>query len=252
MLVVRLFVLELCDATMDKLFSESNNRLPPLPPHSEVLLQLAEAVKHIHLNNLIHRDIKPQNILLSVDQAKQKITFKLSDFGLCKEVNVRGTYTPTDPRGTLSWMAPELLKKLDEVSFGNSLKIQDWRGTVKSDNFSLGVVFAYYLGDGIHPYGSSNQEISVNLRDKKYSANLTSKLLHTAELNLIYYFKLYFFYADINADDLRELVRKMVIYESKERPTSSEIVQELTKINGVNNNERQQVLLVYPLIPFYL
>jgi serine/threonine protein kinase len=104
---------------------------------------------------LIHQDIKPQNVLISVD-SKGKITMKLADFGLSKSVNERGSNTMNSGlKGTNTWLAPELLQKLmmNEETIG--------RGTVKSDVFALGLVFAYLILKGHHLYGSNKIEIRL-------------------------------------------------------------------------------------------
>ena len=76
-----------------------------LPHDSTVFLQLAEGLGYIHSKNLIHQDIKPQNVLISVD-SKGKITMKLADFGLSKSVNERGSNTTNSGlKGTNKWLA---------------------------------------------------------------------------------------------------------------------------------------------------
>src|SRR5262249_55913082 len=60
----------------------------PLPPdrrialYCGVLCQILDALDHAHQLGLVHRDVKPQNILVSRDG--KKITAKLADFGLAK------------------------------------------------------------------------------------------------------------------------------------------------------------------------
>ncbi|XP_054676109.1 interferon-induced, double-stranded RNA-activated protein kinase isoform X1 [Grus americana] len=62
-------------------------------------LQILEGVKYIHSKELIHRDLKPQNIFIS---RQDKI--KIGDFGLVTSVTYE---TLTENRGTKSYMAPE-------------------------------------------------------------------------------------------------------------------------------------------------
>ena len=157
----RYFVLELCAASLDKLFlldgDAEKYKGPTLPPDSDVLLQLAEGLQYIHSNKLIHRDIKPGNVLISVDHKSQTAAVKWADFGLSRPINDRGTYQITTIAGSNNWMAPELLK---QITIENKTEL---RGDVMSDIFAEGLVFAYYLGRGVHPYGSSKEEIKSNL-----------------------------------------------------------------------------------------
>ena len=158
--------MELCAASLDQIFLDTNHphkyNRPNLPHHFTVFLQLAEGLEYIHSKNLTHRDIKPGNVLISVD-FNRKITMKLADFGLSKSVNEKGSYSMNSGvKGTNTWLAPELLRKLME----NEKKLG--RGTVKSDVFALGLVFAYLLLKGHHLYGSNEIEIYNNIvADKK-------------------------------------------------------------------------------------
>jgi serine/threonine protein kinase len=164
--------LELCAASLDQIFLETYHSQkydgPELPHHFTVFLQLAEGLEYIHSKNLIHRDIKPGNVLIYVDSTDGKITMKWADFGLSKLVNEKGSYTMSGVKGTYTYLAPELLLKLME----NEKKLG--RGTVKSDVFALGLVFAYLLLNGKHLYGSNEIEISPNIIAHK-QVNINSK-----------------------------------------------------------------------------
>jgi serine/threonine protein kinase len=98
---------------------------------------------------------------------------KWADFGLSRVVNERGTFTISGVKGTRNWYAPELLRLLLEKS--QTGRKQQIRGTVKSDMFALGLVFAYLLLDGQHIYGSNEIEIINNILGDK-AINMKSKL----------------------------------------------------------------------------
>ncbi|TNE86981.1 MAG: tetratricopeptide repeat protein [Deltaproteobacteria bacterium] len=67
---------------------------------------MAEALGHIHDKGLIHRDVKPSNVLVAKDG-----TPKISDFGVVKDPDATGTQLTVAGRlvGTVAFMAPELI-----------------------------------------------------------------------------------------------------------------------------------------------
>ena len=94
---------------------------------------------------------------------------KWADFGLSRIVNQRGTFTMSSEFiGTRNWYAPELLKLMTQFQ----QSIQTRRGTVKSDVYALGLVFAYLLLNGQHLYGFDDIDIANNiLADKQVNIN---------------------------------------------------------------------------------
>lgn len=60
----------------------------------------------------MHRDIKPQNVLLSLPNNKNEVRAMISDFGLCKKLNLGKTSFSrrSGITGTEGWIAPEMLK----------------------------------------------------------------------------------------------------------------------------------------------
>lgn len=155
--VSRYYALELCSGSLDQLFLRDNHpkkyRGPALPTHLIVLLQLALGLEYIHSKLLVHRDIKPQNVLIhvsdSVAGSPPVVTLKWANFRLGKPVSEQETYMVSGTRSTFSWTAPELLTTL---VCSDSLNDNDEsRGTVKSDVFSTGCIFFYFLLDGVHP-----------------------------------------------------------------------------------------------------
>ena len=68
-----------------------------------IILGICLGLKEIHQNNLIHRDLKPDNIFLNAD-----LTVKIGDFGISKKLQNTNDYAKTQA-GTLLYMAPEIL-----------------------------------------------------------------------------------------------------------------------------------------------
>jgi serine/threonine-protein kinase/endoribonuclease IRE1 len=131
------------------------------------IYQLANGLEYIHKQGLIHRDLKPENVLILKNRENHETMMKWADFGLSKQVNERGTCSLSGIKGTREWLAPELLKLLvteEEIT---------QRGTIKSDVFAEGLVFGYYLSNGLHPFGSRDEIHSNILKNKPI--NLDSK-----------------------------------------------------------------------------
>jgi serine/threonine-protein kinase len=106
----------------------------PLPPQraADIATQVAKALSVAHEKGVIHRDIKPQNILLSkVGEAK------VADFGIARAVTATTLTQVGSVMGTVHYMSPE--QGLGEAA------------TPKSDLYSLGVVL-YEMLTGELPY----------------------------------------------------------------------------------------------------
>jgi WD40 repeat protein len=76
----------------------------PLPPQEAAALvaKLARGVQAAHAARVLHRDLKPGNVLLAADG-----TPKVTDFGLAKKLDAQGVTLSGDIMGTPSYMAPE-------------------------------------------------------------------------------------------------------------------------------------------------
>jgi len=100
-------------------------------------LSLISAISHIASHNLVHRDIKPDNIMFKADD----ITPILVDFGLVRDLSAESltkTWALQGP-GTPYFAPPEQLN--------NQKRLIDWR----SDQFALGVVLCFSRFR-MHPY----------------------------------------------------------------------------------------------------
>ncbi len=120
-------------------------RTGPMPVRDALImaLQMARALSFAHSRGLIHRDVKPQNVLLNPDgQAK------MTDFGIARSIDVQGVTITGTVLGTSEYIAPEQAR-------GNQVDAQ-------TDVYSLGVVLYELLTGGV-PYDGDNF-VTVALR----------------------------------------------------------------------------------------
>ncbi len=71
----------------------------------QVAKQLVRALHYLHSNRIIHRDMKPQNVLIGANG-----TVKLCDFGFARAMSTN-TMVLTSIKGTPLYMAPELVQE---------------------------------------------------------------------------------------------------------------------------------------------
>ena len=80
--------------------------------------EILQAVRFLHENNIVHRDIKPHNILIN-----RLLKIKLSDMGLSKELNNQmDSYHTEAVKGSVGWQPAEVILNESDYKFKNTHK----------------------------------------------------------------------------------------------------------------------------------
>jgi len=111
-------VMEYISGRSLKALCEEHGRLPVLWS-CECIRQAALALKHIHERGLVHRDVKPSNLLITISPGDNRPQVKLLDIGLARfvsETEEEGSLTREGQIvGTGDYMAPEQVAKAKEA-----------------------------------------------------------------------------------------------------------------------------------------
>ena len=187
-------VLELMEGTLNDLLLEGSYQdfLPTLC--KDFLL----GVTYLHSNNILHRDLKPTNVLYS---RVPKLCLKIADFGLSKKLGaVQGSSVLHSNAGSRFWMAPELL-----LSTGHL------RHTYASDVFACGLIMHYMLAKRRHPFQGSTSDGHLSIADwNAVEANISTGS-KTLSPNL--------------SDEAKDMLAHLLSHESKDRPKASDMLK---------------------------
>ncbi|HET6789799.1 MAG TPA: serine/threonine-protein kinase, partial [Aquabacterium sp.] len=138
-------VMEYVPGTTLKAFCRPDQLLP-LELIVEIGFKLAMALSYVYREGLIHRDVKPANILAITNEQGLVTDVKITDFG--SVLNMAADATQVHQVGSLAYMSPEQLDG----------QVLDCR----ADIYSLGAVL-YHLIAGRPPFEASSQAVLMNL-----------------------------------------------------------------------------------------
>ena len=159
---------------------------------SKIFSSIIKSVKILHQNNIIHGDIKPENILLG-----NNFVPKLIDFGFSTKLNEKNNNIIFATEGSDIYSSPELRKA----------NINGYDG-IKSDIFSLGVLL-FVITIGKFPFYSSSYS------DKKYRLIMKQK-----------FEKYWAIFEKYNlSNEFKDLINHLICFDPKERFSIEEILE---------------------------
>lgn len=144
----------------------SNNKCFTPDQAALIIKQVVQGLNYAHLNKVVHRDIKLENIIF-LDQSPKNFKLKLIDFGLSKYFQ-QGVQRMQEKLGTLYYIAPEVLKG-------------DYNE--KCDIWSCGVLL-YLILIGCFPFTSKTQGDNKDLYQKILNVDYTFE--NKCKQNLIF------------------------------------------------------------------
>ena len=124
---------------------------------AEILFKITHAISHCHSNNIVHRDLKAENILFET-KTENKNDVKIIDFGLARK---KGSHNMHSIVGTPCYVAPEVL---------------DGTYDKKCDMWALGVL-TYVMLFGKYPFNDENKSVlfdKIKNQEPIYDSNLIS------------------------------------------------------------------------------
>ncbi|XP_049608259.1 raf-1 proto-oncogene, serine/threonine kinase a isoform X2 [Syngnathus scovelli] len=127
----------------------------------DISRQTAQGMDYLHAKNIIHRDMKSNNIFLH-----EGLTVKIGDFGLATvKARWSGSHQVEQPSGSILWMAPEVIRMQDNNPY-----------SFQSDVYSYGIVL-FELMTGELPYAqTANRDQIIFMVGRGYLSPDLSKL----------------------------------------------------------------------------
>ncbi|CCD62343.1 Raf homolog serine/threonine-protein kinase [Caenorhabditis elegans] len=166
----------------------------------DILKQVSLGMNYLHSKNIIHRDLKTNNIFLMDDMS----TVKIGDFGLATvktKWTVNGGQQQQQPTGSILWMAPEVIRMQDDNPY-----------TPQSDVYSFGICMYEILSSHL-PYSNiNNRDQILFMVGRGYLRPDRSKIRHDTPKSML------------------KLYDNCIMFDRNERPVFGEVLERLRDI----------------------
>ncbi|KAK9677293.1 hypothetical protein RND81_11G134100 [Saponaria officinalis] len=177
----------------------------------KIAIETASALSYLHNSEIVHRDVKTNNILLT-----DNFFVKVADFGLSRLFPVHVTHVSTAPQGTPGYLDPEYHKC--------------YQVTDKSDVYSFGVVLVELISS-LPAVDITRQDDEINLSD--YAMNRIQRgVFHELVDQTLRY------NSDFKVQRMITLVAEVAFQclqqEKDVRPSMTEVLETLVRIEGLD------------------
>ena len=161
-----------------------------------MLRQVTQGLQHLHVNGIVHRNLNPSSIHISIPCGTGRPRMKLADYCISRVFSIdREPFPLWRVAGDKSWLSPECYEASEF--------------TMAMDTFALGLTFGFALSGGVHPYGNQEVERIYNIKKKK-SMILTVHQLKNAESGA--------------ARRVFNLIRSMLNIQADQRPSTADVL----------------------------
>ena len=217
-------LLELCFGNLSDRLLESSSDYD----HLKWMGQMSDALQFLHSKNIMHRDLKPDNILFTKHMRGMEV--KVADFGLAnnrnpKDESLQHNYLKSQV-GSKPWTAPEVFQG---------------RYSLKADVFSMGIIW----------HGILERQYLENGKNRHFGAFVYIPGLSETSDRLPLGFAMYHLRKEVTvgmssfgnrlSDSLKEITRKMIVYDYNLRLSAKEVHTIMTQIeNDVLSLSRPQ------------